>query len=111
MIDSRKQMIFIPYAAIIFVKGAFNGTTFRFEFARGDQLWEAEIRGCVSLQNIVDKLTAGKWESIRTNGETVESIEWRQVVEPEDSNPHSRPSSIAVDGIGNRPWICPQSRQ
>ncbi len=79
LIDERKQMVFIPYAAIIWGEGQFNGTIFTFQFARGDQLWEAEIRGSVNLQYVVDKLTSGKRESCRVNGHTIESITWRQV--------------------------------
>jgi hypothetical protein len=84
LIDARKAMIFIPYASILFGEGEFNGHSFRIEFARGDQLWQAEIRGSVNLQYIVDKLTSGKRESCRVNGTTLEEITWRQVVEPEE---------------------------
>jgi hypothetical protein len=80
LIDERKQLCFIPYAAVIFGLGTFNGTTFTFEFARGEHLWEATITGTLdALQRIVDKFTTGKRVSIRANGDTVTAVTWRRV--------------------------------
>lgn len=79
LINERGEMAVVPYSAILWGSGRFNGEEFRFEFARGEELWEATIRGSAHLQRVVDKLTAGKRESIRCAGSVVESIAWRAV--------------------------------
>lgn len=79
LIDEQKRMVVIPYSSIIWGEGQFNGKSFRFEFVRGDDLWEAVIEGNLELQRVVDKITAGKRESVRVNEETVRRVVWSAV--------------------------------
>jgi hypothetical protein len=74
LIDEKKRTVFIPYSSIIWGEGVFNGKIFKFEFARGKELWEVVIEGDLELQQIVDKITAGKRESVRVNGDSVTGL-------------------------------------
>jgi hypothetical protein len=56
----------------------------RFEFARGEGTWEVVIEGNVTApQKIVDKLTSGKRQSVRVNGDSVTSVTWADITPKE----------------------------
>lgn len=80
LIDEKKRLWWIPYGAILWAEGTYNGGSFRFEVARGDTLYEAIIEGPeATLQPVVDRLMEGKRISIRWNGVTISAITVRAV--------------------------------
>lgn len=54
----------------------------RLDAVRGDSLWRVTIKGSAAgLQQVIDRLTAGKRESIVTNGATITAIDVGEVKE------------------------------
>jgi hypothetical protein len=79
-IDGDRMLAWIPYAAMLWAEGDFNGRRVKFEAERANVLYEVVIEGeGPGFQAVADKLMEGKRLTVRVNAGAVTAISVRGV--------------------------------
>jgi hypothetical protein len=83
LIDDHNQQWMVPYSSIAFGKGKFNGNEFIFRCAL-DHVYDVVLQG-PQLQYAIEKLAAGKRETLHTRGAGTTSIKFVEVRQEAES--------------------------